>query len=383
MVLLEDSKTWATMLQQNYALQNVIAAVILLALLVFVIWSFRDQRGQEVWRYVFKRKMASVSFFILCFFVVVGLLDSFLWRDAILDKNGHETKSSNGDVIYESKALSILDRMLTSIRINQETTYSAPLADGQFTKNLEQDEDGKSVWVQKKLLFPGTHLLGTDAVGRDVLYIGLKGIRTALIIGGFVTLLSVPIAILLGVISGYFGKYIDVAIQFLYSTISSVPFVLIAASYILIKGANLFNLFLILGITGWPSLCRLLRGETMKTRELDYVQGARALGASHSRIIFRYVVPNIFHLALITSVLSFSGLVLAESVLSFLKIGVGQDTHSWGNMINQANLELAREPVIWWNLLGAFIFMMALILPANLFGDTLRDALDPKLRGQK
>jgi peptide/nickel transport system permease protein len=175
----------------------------------------------------------------------------------------------------------------------------------------------------------------------------------------------------------------DVSVQFVYSTIGSIPFILIAAAYILIQGASIFNLCVIMGVTGWTSLCRLLRGETLKTRELDYVQGAIALGAGHTRILFRHIVPNIFHLVLITSVLGFSHLVLAEAVLSYLKIGVGQSTFSWGNMINQANLELAREPIVWWNLLGAFLFMMALVLPANLFGDTLRDALDPKLRGLK
>ncbi|MBW1869817.1 MAG: ABC transporter permease, partial [Deltaproteobacteria bacterium] len=210
-----------------------------------------------------------------------------------------------------------------------------------------------------------------------------KGIRTGLIIGGFTTIISIPIALVLGVIAGYFGRWPDVLIQFIYSTVGSVPFILIAAAYILIQGASIFNLCLIMGVTGWTSLCRLLRGETLKTRELDYVQGAIALGSGRIRILFRHIVPNIFHLVLITSVLGFSHLVLAEAVLSYLKIGVGQSTYSWGNMINQANLELAREPIIWWNLLGAFIFMMALVLPVNLFGDTLRDALDPKMRGQK
>lgn len=120
----------------------------------------------------------------------------------------------------------------------------------------------------------------------------------------------------------------------------------------------------------------------MKVKGLDYVNGARALGASHGRLIFVHILPNVFHLILITSILGFSGLVLAESVLSYLGIGVGSDVVSWGNMINKANLEMSREPVIWWNLLGSFLFMMALVLPANLFGDTLRDALDPKLRGR-
>lgn len=382
-MFLLTAKTWSESIQYNYPLQNTIAAVVFLAISYFVYNSVKDERGREIWRYIFRRKLAAISFFILCFFVLVGIADSFKWRDPFLDDTENISKDLRGEIIYQNDALSILDRVCTGIRTNNEKTYSAPFSDHQFTKDLIQNRDGDSVWHQEALSYPGRHILGTDVVGRDVLYICLKGIRTGLIIGGFTTMISIPIALVLGVIAGYFGRWPDVSIQFVYSTVGSVPFILIAAAYILIQGASIFNLCLIMGVTGWTSLCRLLRGETLKTRELDYVQGAIALGASRIRILFRHIVPNIFHLVLITSVLGFSHLVLAEAVLSYLKIGVGQSTFSWGNMINQANLELAREPIVWWNLLGAFIFMMALVLPVNLFGDTLRDALDPKMRGQK
>jgi peptide/nickel transport system permease protein len=382
-MFLLTAKTWSESIQYNYPLQNTIAAVVFLAISYFVYNSVKDERGREIWCYIFRRKLAAISFFILCFFVLVGIADSFKWRDPFLDDTENISKDLRGEIIYQNDALSILDRVCTGIRTNNEKTYSAPFSDHQFTKDLIQNRDGDSVWHQEALSYPGRHILGTDVVGRDVLYICLKGIRTGLIIGGFTTMISIPIALVLGVIAGYFGRWPDVSIQFVYSTVGSVPFILIAAAYILIQGASIFNLCLIMGVTGWTSLCRLLRGETLKTRELDYVQGAIALGASRIRILFRHIVPNIFHLVLITSVLGFSHLVLAEAVLSYLKIGVGQSTFSWGNMINQANLELAREPIVWWNLLGAFIFMMALVLPVNLFGDTLRDALDPKMRGQK
>ena len=382
-MFLLTAKTWSESIQYNYPLQNTIAAVVFLAISYFVYNSVKDERGREIWCYIFRRKLAAISFFILCFFVLVGIADSFKWRDPFLDDTENISKDLRGEIIYQNDALSILDRVCTGIRTNNEKTYSAPFSDHQFTKDLIQNRDGDSVWHQEALSYPGRHILGTDVVGRDVLYICLKGIRTGLIIGGFTTMISIPIALVLGVIAGYFGRWPDVSIQFVYSTVGSIPFILIAAAYILIQGASIFNLCLIMGVTGWTSLCRLLRGETLKARELDYVQGAIALGASRIRILFRHIVPNIFHLVLITSVLGFSHLVLAEAVLSYLKIGVGQSTFSWGNMINQANLELAREPIVWWNLLGAFIFMMALVLPVNLFGDTLRDALDPKMRGQK
>ena len=133
-----------------------------------------------------------------------------------------------------------------------------------------------------------------------------------------------------------------------------------------------------LGVTGWVGLCRLVRGETLKLRELDYVKAARALGVSEARIVFRHVLPNLMHLVIITSVLLFSGLVLSEAVLSWLGIGIDG---SWGQMIDQARDELARDPIIWWNLFAASTALFVLILSVNFVGDAVRDILDPKTLG--
>ena len=133
-------------------------------------------------------------------------------------------------------------------------------------------------------------------------------------------------------------------------------------------------------MTSWTGLCRYLRAESLKLREVDYVLAARALGAGHFAIIGRHILPNVMHIVLITVVLDFSGLVLAEAVLSYVQIGVDPTTHSWGNMINSARLEMAREPIVWWSLAAAFVFMFSLVLAANLFADVVRDALDPRLR---
>jgi peptide/nickel transport system permease protein len=126
-----------------------------------------------------------------------------------------------------------------------------------------------------------------------------------------------------------------------------------------------------------------LRGETLKLREADYVQAATALGVRHITIISRHILPNVLHLVMITVVLDFSGLVLAEAVLSYINIGVDPTMNSWGNMINGARMELAREPVVWWSLAAAFVFMFVLVLAANLFADVVRDAYDPRLRAQR
>ncbi len=124
----------------------------------------------------------------------------------------------------------------------------------------------------------------------------------------------------------------------------------------------------------------MLRGETLKLREVDYIQAATALGVRHFMILGRHVVPNVMHIVLITVVIDFSGLVLAEAVLSYVGVGVDPTMNSWGNMINSARLEMAREPIVWWSLLAAFTFMFLLVLAANLFSDAVRDAFDPRLR---
>ncbi len=243
------------------------------------------------------------------------------------------------------------------------------------------------------------HLLGTDKVGEDVLYQTLKSVRTGLVIGTLTTLIMLPAAILMGIMAGYFRGWVDDVIQYIYTTLSSIPGVLLIAAAILmlhvymnnhadefaslVERADLRLLFLciILGITSWTGLCRLLRGETLKLRELDYVQAAQAFGVSHFTIIIRHILPNVLHIVMITVVLDFSGLVLAEAVLSYVNIGVDPTMNSWGNMINSARLEMAREPIVWWSLVAALIFMFTLVLAANLFSDAVRDAFDPRLRG--
>jgi len=127
-------------------------------------------------------------------------------------------------------------------------------------------------------------------------------------------------------------------------------------------------------------LCRLLRAETLKLSELDYVQASTAFGVGNFTIILKHILPNVLHIVLITVVLDFSGLVLAEAVLSYVNIGVDPSTNSWGNMINSARLEMAREPVVWWSLSASLFFMFSLVLAANLFSDVVRDAFDPRLR---
>lgn len=247
-------------------------------------------------------------------------------------------------------------------------------------------------------LAPYYHVLGTDKVGQDVLYLALKSVRTALVIGTLTTLAMLPFAVALGIAAGYLGGWVDDAIQYIYTVLNAIPGVLLIAAAVLMmqvvidthphwfgtaaerSDARLLALCLILGITSWTGLCRLLRGETLKLRELDYVQAARAFGVGTPAILRRHILPNVMHIVLIALVMDFSGLVLAEAVLSYVGIGVDPTTISFGTMINMARAELAREPMVWWSLAAAFVFMFVLVLAANLFADVVRDAFDPRRR---
>jgi peptide/nickel transport system permease protein len=240
------------------------------------------------------------------------------------------------------------------------------------------------------------HVLGTDKVGEDVFYQAVKSVRTGLVIGTLTTLIMLPMAILFGILAGFFRGWVDDVIQYIYTTLNSIPSVLLIAASILMVQVYMANheadftsvvvrsdtrllfLCLILGVTSWTGLCRLLRAETLKLREMEYVQAAYALGVKQHTILMRHILPNVMHIVLISVVLDFSSLVLAEAVLSYINIGVDPTTYSWGNMINGARLEMAREPIVWWSLTAAFVFMFALVLAANLFADVVQDAFDPR-----
>ena len=143
---------------------------------------------------------------------------------------------------------------------------------------------------------------------------------------------------------------------------------------------KIFLLCAILGLTGWATLCRLVRAETLKLRELDFVQAAVAFGVSPLRIMARHIFPNVAHLMLIVTVLDFSSLILYEAVLSYVGVGVDPSMNSFGGMINLARKEMSRDPVVWWSFAAAFGFMVAVVLAANLFADGVRDAFDPRAR---
>lgn len=348
-------------------------------------WGRRQEHLRAGWARVWARRGTRVAATVLVLFCIVGFLDSLHYRPQLPREEGKEAA-------YSVEVLSALDALVMPLKANTEKTYSEPLATRLFAKET-LEEGGRDF---PPLKYPGTHLFGTDKVGQDVLYLTLKSIRTGLLIGTLTTLIMLPAAVLLGIVAGYVGGWVDDVIQYLYTTLNSIPGVLLIAAAVLMMqviidthpewfataaeraDARLLALCAILGVTSWTGLCRLLRGETLKLREMEYVQAARAFGVGPLAIMLRHILPNVMHIVLIAIVMDFSGLVLAEAVLSYVGIGVDPNTISFGTMINAARLELAREPMVWWSLAAAFVFMFVLVLAANLFADAVRDAFDPR-----
>lgn len=302
------------------------------------------EAAAELWR---RRRLALV---VIGVYLAIGLADSIAWKGGVPE---------DAVGVLPNAAYSLLDRAFLGMR---EASYSAPFADVEF-------------YGGAALRHPGAHPLGTDILGRDVLYMSLKGARVALLIGGLTSLIAIPLALLFGVGAGYFGGRFDDFVFFLISTLASMPSLLLLIALIMVMGRSTVSVCIALAVTGWVGFCRLARAETLKLRELEYVQAARALGVSEGRIILRHVLPNLAHLIVITFVLMFSGLVLSEAVLSWLGIGVDG---SWGQMIDGARDELSREPIVWWNIASAGTALFGLILAVNSVGDAIRDVLDPR-----
>ena len=325
-----------------HVVSNVVVVALIALTLLATLVARRSDLWQEAGRELVRRRPLALA--VIALYVVIGLLDSVAWV-------------GGGQI---AKPRTALDRLFPADF--QERSYAAPLATAEFYGGRPLDH-------------PGRHLLGTDILGRDVLHLTLKGARVALVVGGLTSLIVIPIALLFGVSAGYVGGRLDDAVFFVMSTLASMPSLLLLVALIMALGKGTVQVCLALGITGWVGFCRITRGETMKLRELDYVQAARSLGVRPVRVVLHHVLPNLMHLVVITFVLTFSGMVLSEAILSWLGLGIDG---SWGQMIDQARDELSRDPVIVWNLMAASMALFGLILAVNLVGDAVRDVLDPR-----
>lgn len=333
---------------EPYVLSNAVVVALLVGTAALVWGVRRDRLWSEAARELLRRRPAALA--VVAAYVLVALLDSVSWVGGA---------GVAGDAVAAHEPRTVVDRLFAGTK---EETYSAPFATEHFYSGRALDH-------------PGRHPLGTDILGRDVLYLALKGARVAILIGGLTSLVAIPLALLFGVSAGYFGRRVDDVVFFVMSSLASMPNILLLIALIMALGRDTFSVCLALGVTSWVGFCRISRGETFKLRELDYVQAARALGVSEPRIVFRHILPNLMHLVIITFVLMFSNLVLSEAILAYLGIGV---EGSWGTMIDNASNELSRDPVIWWNISAAGAALFGLLLAVNFVGDAVRDVLDPR-----
>jgi peptide/nickel transport system permease protein len=326
--------------------------ITVLLLVVGAVWLARVLARSRFWREsaveLWRRRRVAIA--VVGVFVLIALLDSIAWI-------------GGGDGVAAYQPRTVIDRIFRPDTF-KETSYSAPLAKVAF-------------YGGQPLKHPGEHLLGTDILGRDVVYRALKGVRVALLIGVFTSLIVIPLALLFGVAAGYFGRRLDDGVFFVMTLLASVPSLLLLIALITVLGKGTLQVCFALGVTSWVGFCRLARGETLKLREADYIAAARALGVSDLRIIMRHILPNLAHLVIITFALTFTGLVLTETILSYLGIGIDG---SWGQMIDQARNELSRTPIIWWNLAAATAPLFVLVLAVNTIADAMRDIADPRTR---
>jgi len=310
---------------------------------VALFWSFANsEQWARGWNRFKRDRIGLVALGVLSLYLLVGAAGLFT---------------------MDSKSLT--DQLFEDVPAEQG--FSAP-----FAKTTWSADPARSTPLK------GFHLLGTNALGNDVLRETMKGCGTALLIGGIASLIYIPIGVCFGIAAGYFRGWVDDVITFIYSTLSSIPNILLLVALLMVFGKGTPQIACALSLTSWIGLCRLLRGETLRESQRQYVEAARSLGQSHVAIILRHILPNVMHLVFINFVLGFSGLVLAEAILSYLGVGTPIGTASWGVMIDGARMELIREPAVWWNLLAATGSLFFLVLALNLLGDSLRRAFDPK-----
>jgi peptide/nickel transport system permease protein len=221
------------------------------------------------------------------------------------------------------------------------------------------------------------HVLGTDQIGRDLLSRMIYGGRVSLLIGVSAVLVSSTIGVLLGLAAGYFGPRVDWTIMTLVNVMLTFPFVLLALAVIAVLGPSLVNMVIVLGVADWPLYARVIRAETMALRERDFMTAARALGMSHVRIIFRQLLPNLVSVIVVIATLQVARVIILESFLSFLGLGVQPPTPAWGNMLGDGRVYMLNS---WWIAAfpGAAIFITTLTI--NLMGNALRDWLDPHMK---
>ncbi len=391
---------------------------------------------KDVIRLLLKRKLAVACFVVMVILAFIALTATIWVPDSYLDSNAGIDTAENlikrkkqllaQELVDEQnldpdtaaqQATEKIDKQIhlgTLTVTNLERSYHPPtwwLAmhhDHPHWKKTGHDADGKPLpatldedkwgfFSARSFRFP----LGCDVEGVSIAAKLVRGLQLAFIIGIIPTVISSIIAVVMGLVAGYFGKLLDDIIVFIISTVASIPLLLLLIAFIqAVRNSeaivewfeyfgvreesshwrNLILVLIVIGLTTWIGLSRLVRAEVLKHKNREYIDAAKALGYGNVRILFRHILPNVFHIVIITFTIGFVGAVALEVFLSYVGIGVEAKLPTWGQMITGGRSELQRDPSVWWPLTFATIALFVLSLSFSLFGDALRDALDPKLR---
>jgi peptide/nickel transport system permease protein len=307
----------------------------------------------DAWAQLRRRPLVMACFWVIVAYVVMALYGETVYRWARWKDLTPKYQEQNLDEQYMPPGF---------VRVAQRLDQSEKEA-GSPQRSLVQD-----------LIY---RPLGTDGLGRDVFLRLVQGTRIAFYVGIITSLIAIPIGVVLGLMAGYFGGRTDDVIVWLYSTFASIPGLLFILAIAMVVGRGLQGVYFGIGLTTWVGLCRLIRGEVIKHKSRAYVLAARALGLGHTRIMFRHILPNVFHIVIVTFTLRFPAAIGTEVFMSLLGIGVVGEP-SWGVMISNARLRLWHG--VWWEMAFVTLAIFGIVLAFNLLGDALRDALDPRLR---
>jgi ABC-type dipeptide/oligopeptide/nickel transport system permease subunit len=350
--------------------------------------------SQNAWRRLKKNKGAMVGLIIICLSVLIGIFAYFLGADStpnadrqvveiMASKPGRTQLFLRVKKAKQIHATGFFNRLLFGaedkylyVPINSFTVDGDSVKVQKFIDEGLQEEQvyAKNNLAEKDYVQSKTFWLGTDTFGRDILSRLLVGVRVSLAVGLITVLISLSIGIFLGAVAGFYGGKTDNMIMWFINVIWSMPTLLLVFGITLTLGKGFWQIFIAVGLTMWVSVARVVRGQVIALREMEYIQAAKALGLKNGRIIFRHILPNVLGPVMVIAASNFASAIIIEAGLSFLGVGIQPPTPSWGLMIKENyNFIITHNPAL---ALAPGVAIMLLVLAFNLLGNGLRDALD-------
>lgn len=342
-----------------------------------------ESASTGLWQLAMRRlkrdKIAMFSFWVVMFYFIM----------LVLSMTGLVAKNWNAEVAVSYAPPSFMSAPAAEVPASQQaavaqTSEIVTVDDEGIVDPLAADMQAINAELGGQLMEQQSELkqslwFGADKWGQDIILKTIKGAETSILVGLIAALLSVAIGTVLGAISGYFGGWVDDVLNWFYNIFTSIPYLLLVlAIAAVLQQKGIFSIVMILGLTGWTGVFRLIRAEYMKHTSREYVLAAKAIGVSHTRRMFVHIFPNVSHIALVQTSILVVAFIKSEVILSFLGFGVPVGVVSWGSMLNEAQSELILGK--WWQLAAASIAMAVLVTAFSMFTDALRDALDPKLK---